>query len=65
LICQPASQSWNVLRLEPPLTVREAEVEAAIEMVAGVLGEYRGISPLLKDVAERLGGQWQKGWAFE
>lgn len=65
LICQPASQAWDVLRLEPPLTVGEAEVDAAIEMVAGVLGEYRGISPLLKDVTERLGGQWQKGWAFE
>jgi putrescine aminotransferase len=65
LICQPASQAWHVLRLEPPLTVQEAEVETAIEMLTGVLGEYRGISSLLKDVAERLGGQWQKGWTFE
>ncbi|HEV2864381.1 MAG TPA: aminotransferase class III-fold pyridoxal phosphate-dependent enzyme [Pyrinomonadaceae bacterium] len=65
MVCQPASQAWNVLRLEPPLTVREAEVNEAVESVAGVLGEYRGIAPLLKDVARRLGGQWQKGWAFE
>jgi putrescine aminotransferase len=65
LVCQPASQAWHVLRLEPPLTVREAEVSAAVGLVAEVLGEYRGLSPLLKDVAKRLGGQWQKGWAFE
>ena len=65
MICQPTSQAWDVLRLEPPLTVREAEVDKAVDLVAGVLGEYRGLTPLLRDVAERLGGQWRKGWAFE
>ena len=64
IICQPASHNWNVLRLEPPLTVKEAEVHQAIDTVAEVLGEYQGVAPLLKDVTERVGKQFAKGWAF-
>ncbi len=64
IICQPASHNWNVLRLEPPLTVKEAEVHQVVDSVAEVLGEYQGVAPLLKDVTGRLGKQFAKGWAF-
>ena len=64
IICQPASHNWNVLRLEPPLTVKEAEVHQVVDSVAEVLREYQGVAPLLKDVTGRLGKQFAKGWAF-
>jgi putrescine aminotransferase len=64
ILCQPASQQWNVLRLEPPLTVKAADVDAVVAAVGEVLDEYRGIAPLLKDVAGRLKRQYAKGWTF-
>jgi putrescine aminotransferase len=64
LLCQPAVLHWNVLRLEPPLTIREADVDRAIDGVIETLSEYRGVAPLLKDVAARLGRQFARGWEF-
>jgi putrescine aminotransferase len=64
ILCQPASQQWNVLRLEPPLTVKAADVDRVVAAVGEVLDEYRGIAPLLKDVAGRLKRQHARGWAF-
>jgi putrescine aminotransferase len=64
VICQPASQQWNVLRLEPPLTVRAEQVEEAVTAVAEVLEEYRGVVPVLKDVTVRLMRQFLSGWKF-
>jgi putrescine aminotransferase len=64
ILCQPASQAWNVLRLEPPLTVKAEDVAGVIAAVGDVLDEYRGIAPLLKDVAVRLKRQFGRGWDF-
>jgi putrescine aminotransferase len=64
LLCQPAVLHWNVLRLEPPLTIREAEVDRVVRAVGEVLDDYRGVAPLLKDVAGRLGGQFARRWEF-
>lgn len=64
ILCQPASQQWNVLRLEPPLTVKAEDVDRVVVAVGEVLEEYRGIAPLLKDVAGRLKRQHARGWAF-
>jgi putrescine aminotransferase len=64
ILCQPASQQWNVLRLEPPLTVKAADVDVVVAAAGEVLDEYRGIAPLLKDVAGRLKRQYAKGWTF-
>ena len=63
-ICQPASLQWNVLRLEPPLTVKPEQVEEVITAVAAVLEEYRSIPPILWDVSGRLGKQFLAGWRF-
>ena len=54
----------EVLRLEPPLTVMEPEVETVIDAVANVLGEYQGMASLLKDVAHRMGEQFVRGGEF-
>lgn len=64
IICQPASSRLSVLRLEPPLTVMEPEVEKVIDAVADVLGEYRGMASLVKDVAQRMGEQFLRGGEF-
>lgn len=64
LIVQPASQHWNVLKLEPPLTIAAPEVARVIDTVAAVLGEYRGLAQLVAEVGARLGRQWLAGWSF-
>jgi putrescine aminotransferase len=64
IICQPASQSWNVLKLEPPLTVRGEHVGQMVAALGGVLDEYRGVTPIVKDVTERLLRQFLAGWKF-
>jgi putrescine aminotransferase len=64
IVCQPASQHWNVLRLEPPLTISEAELEHAVAEIAQLLGQYTKLTPLLKDVTARLTEQYRGGWSF-
>ena len=64
IICQPAAQRWDVLRLEPPLTVQAAEVDHVVEEMGAVLDEYRELAPVLKDAGERLGRQFFAGWRF-
>jgi putrescine aminotransferase len=64
ILAQPASQQWNVLKLEPPLTVTGEEIDRAVTAIAKILGEYRELGPLVRDVAERLGKQFMGGWRF-
>jgi putrescine aminotransferase len=64
IVAQPASQAWNVLRLEPPLTIGEAEVDLLIDAVGDVLDDYRAIPPLVRDVAGRLRSQYRRRGAF-
>jgi putrescine aminotransferase len=64
IICQPASQQWNVLKLEPPLTVRDEQVRQMVETLGDVLDEYRGLTLVLRDVTERLARQFLAGWTF-
>jgi putrescine aminotransferase len=64
IICQPASQRWDVLKLEPPLTARAEHVGQMVEALGAVLDEYRGVAPILKDVSERLLRQFLARWKF-
>jgi len=64
ILCQPASQHWNVLRLEPPLTISEAELERAVGEIAQLLHQYTKLTPLLRDVTARLTEQYRGGWSF-
>jgi len=64
IICQPASQAWNVLKLEPPLTARSEHVRQMVDALGEVLDEYRGVTPIVKDVTERLLRQFLAGWRF-
>jgi len=64
VVAQPASQQWNVLKLEPPLTVSEAEIDRVVGAVVAVLGEYKDLKKLLADVGQRFGQQMLSGWSF-
>jgi putrescine aminotransferase len=63
-VCQPASQNWNVLKIEPPLTLQAAEAKLAVDAIVSVLDEYQGVASLVNDVTERLGRQFLAGWSF-
>jgi putrescine aminotransferase len=64
IVAQPASQRWDVLKLTPPLTVSDAEIDRVVAAIAGILDGYRDLGPLLRDVAVRLGRQLGSGWSF-
>jgi putrescine aminotransferase len=64
ILCQPASQQWNVLRLEPPLVVTREEIDRVIDAIDAVLREYESIGPLVADVGKRIGAQAMGGWEF-
>jgi putrescine aminotransferase len=64
IVAQPASQRWDVLRLEPPLTIAEAEIDLIVETTASILDEYRSLTPLVRDVGRRLRAQRRRRGAF-
>ncbi|MES2017980.1 MAG: aspartate aminotransferase family protein [Pseudomonadota bacterium] len=64
ILCQPASSCWNVLRLEPPLTIAAEEIASTVETIGVILDEYRSIAPIVADVTRRAGSQWRDGWRF-
>lgn len=64
ILARPALHQWNVLKLSPPLTVSEEEIERVVATVADVLAEYTELRPLLTDVGQRLGTQFLSGWSF-
>ena len=64
IVCQPTAGRWNVLRLEPPLTIGAEEIAFAIDTVGRVLDEYRSLGPIVADVTRRVGSQWRNGWRY-
>ncbi len=64
LIVQPATQNWNILKLEPPLTIQAEQIETVVATIGEVLDGYQGIRPLITDVTKRIGKQFLAGWAF-
>lgn len=64
VVAQPAALAWNVLRLEPPLTMREPELDQIADAVIRILGEVDSVPRLLAEVSARLGSQALRGGAF-
>lgn len=64
IICQPASQRWEVLKLTPPLIISEAEVDRIIHELATLLDEYRDLPSIVKDAGRRLGRQVLRDFQF-
>ncbi len=64
VLCQPASQQWNVLKLEPPLTVTAEEIERVAVAIEELLADYTDVARVLRDAGERLGTQLIGKWSF-
>jgi len=63
-VCQPASQQWDVLKIEPPLTVTDEAIDRFVRELSTLLDEYRDIGSVLADAGERIGKQALSGWEF-
>jgi 4-aminobutyrate aminotransferase-like enzyme len=64
VIVQPASQAWNIIRIEPPLTMTAAHVSEAIDAIGGAFDEHRTLTPLVARAAWRMGVQAVSRGAF-
>ncbi len=60
--CQPASHRWNVIRLEPPLTITGEQAETITGHIVDVLGGYGGVVRLLRDVGKHVGAKAFRDW---
>ena len=56
-ICQPAAHAWNVLKIEPPLTIAPEQIAQAVDAIASVFDEYRSVGKLLAHVTARVSKQ--------
>ncbi len=54
IVCQPAALRWDVLKVEPPLTIAAEQVDFFVDAVASIFDEYRDLPALLGDAAKRL-----------
>jgi putrescine aminotransferase len=63
-LCQPTAHEWDVLKLEPPLTISERELDAFVDTLGDILDDYRSAAVILKDVGVRMAQRGAKGWAW-
>ncbi|MBI3557133.1 MAG: aspartate aminotransferase family protein [Deltaproteobacteria bacterium] len=61
ILIQPSSHRWNVLKFEPPLTIKAGEIEAAVQATKEVFDNYRSVSALAVAISKRLGSQFFSG----
>lgn len=64
IVCQPASQAWDVLKVEPPLTIGDEAIDRFVRETGDVLDGYRDVASVLKDAGTRIGKQALTGWEF-
>lgn len=65
ILCQPASQAWNILKLTPPLTLQKTEALEISRHITEVLAQHHHLLPLIRRVLQRLRTQHQKKWKFD
>jgi putrescine aminotransferase len=63
-LCQPAAHDWDVVKLAPPLTIDEVDLDRAVDALATILDEYGGAAAVLRDVGVRMAARGVKGWAW-
>ncbi|MBK9037220.1 MAG: aspartate aminotransferase family protein [Myxococcales bacterium] len=63
-VCQPTAHAWDVLKLEPPLTITEAEIRGLVATLGEILDEYRGAAAVLRDVGVRMATRGVRGWVW-
>lgn len=64
IVAQPASQQWNVLKIEPPLIITPEEIDRVVRTIASILEKYTDLPSLVADAGRRLGTQALSGWRF-
>lgn len=64
LILQPASQAWHVLRIEPPLTIADQEIDEAVAAIGRVFDGHQSVAPLLARSGRRVLRQALSGRQF-
>jgi putrescine aminotransferase len=63
-LCQPTAHEWDVLKIEPPLTITEAEIRAFVAALGDILDEYSSAPAVLRDVGIRMASRGVRGWAW-
>jgi acetylornithine/succinyldiaminopimelate/putrescine aminotransferase len=64
VVCQPSSHDWDVLKIEPPLVIADAEVETLAEKVIGVLQDHTSPTRIIASAVKRIDEQRRKQWSF-
>ncbi len=63
-LCQPTAHEWDVLKIEPPLTITEAELDAFVDTLGDVLDDYGSAATILKDVGVRMASRGARSWGW-
>jgi putrescine aminotransferase len=64
LVCQPSSHRWDVLKLQPPLTISSLQCDHAVKIVVDVFDQCRDAMRIAAFAGVRVGQQWSRKWAF-
>lgn len=64
VVCQPASQAPSVLRLSPPLTIEEAEIDQLIDAVGDAFDTCREPGPVLEGLLRTVASRGLLGFPF-
>ncbi|HEY6926760.1 MAG TPA: aspartate aminotransferase family protein [Steroidobacteraceae bacterium] len=62
IVCQTASLHWNILKLTPPLGVKEPEIDAFLNVLESVMGEDDDIGRVCRKFAKRLSASDMHTW---
>jgi putrescine aminotransferase len=63
-VCQPTAHEWDVLKIEPPLTISELELQGFVTALGEILDEYSGAAAVVRDVGVRMTSRGARGWAW-
>lgn len=54
VILQPSAHRWDVLKINPPLTITTEDIDYAVQKIALVFQESKSLGPLFFDLGKRL-----------
>ena len=64
VLCQPASQAWNVLRFTPPLTITDDEIDRLVGITGDVFDTCREVGPVLAALSRTVAARGLRGFVF-
>lgn len=64
VVCQTATHAWNVLKVEPPLVLEEADIPRAVAAIGETLDECTSVPGVLLEAGKRMRAQARAGWPF-